>query len=119
EQVDVSQDSEPTTVLERVQAHLCGRNLPEGQVSQDVSLQIVLCPGQQREIETVYWSIVDNLRRDPTLRATDIAVLAVDLGKYRPILQAVFERRPDLVRFDLAEFSAGGTSLFGQAAVGM
>lgn len=119
EQVDVPGGSVTATVLERVQAHLRGRDLPEGRVSQDVSLQIVPCPGQQREIETVYWSIVDNLRRDPTLRATDIAVLAVDLGKYRPILQAVFERRPDLVGFDLAEFSAGGTSLYGQAAVGM
>jgi exonuclease V gamma subunit len=108
------------TVLARLQDHLLGRDTPGARrLPQDTSVQIVACPGPLREVETVYNSILDNLHRNPALRQTDFAVLVTDMPRYRPILQAVFERPPRHLQYNLVDFSAAGLSLLGQALVGM
>jgi hypothetical protein len=102
-----------------LQEHLCGSAPAEaGRLPQDTSLQIVACPGVYREVEAVYNSILDNLQHDPGLMQTDIAVLVTDLARYRPVLQAVFERQPRRLTYNLANFSATGLSAFGQALLG-
>jgi exodeoxyribonuclease V gamma subunit len=108
-----------TTVLARLHDHLLGASLAKTRVAQDTSLQIVGCPGAMREVQTVYHSILDNLHRDPELRQTDIAVLVTDMAKYRPCLQAVFERPPMRLTYNLVDYSAASTSVFGQALLGM
>jgi exodeoxyribonuclease V gamma subunit len=108
------------TVLARVQEHVLGRApAPLRCLPQDRSLQIVACPGMVREVETVYNSILDNLQKDPRLRQTDFAVLVSDMARYRPILQAVFERPPCRLQYNLVDFAAAGLSMLGQALVGM
>src|SRR5439155_16757924 len=77
------------------------------------------CPGAVREVETVHNSILDNLQHNRGLRQTDFAVLVTDMPRYRPILQAVFERPPRRLRYNLVDFSAAGQSLMGQALLGM
>jgi hypothetical protein len=86
---------------------------------QDLSLQIVACPGIFREVETVHHSIVDNLHRQPDLKLTDIAVLATDMSRYRPAIQAVFDRPPQPVTYNLADYSAAELSIFGHAVMDM
>jgi len=108
-----------TTVLARLHDHLLGTSAAKTIVEQDTSLQIVGCPGMMREVETAYHSILANLSRDPTLRQTDIAVLVSDMTKYRPTLQAVFERPPLRLTYNLVDYSAASTSVFGQALLGM
>jgi exodeoxyribonuclease V gamma subunit len=106
------------TALSCLHDHLLGRPATR-RLAQDRSIQIVGCPGIVREVETVYNSILDNLQHNPSLRQTDIAVLATDMPQYRPILQAVFERPPKRLRYNLVDFSAAGLSMLGQALLGM
>ncbi|MCI0376600.1 MAG: exodeoxyribonuclease V subunit gamma, partial [Gemmataceae bacterium] len=56
------------SVLARVHKHLYKAALPSQRLKQDVSLQIVGCPGIQREVETAYFSILENLHNDPKLQ---------------------------------------------------
>jgi exodeoxyribonuclease V gamma subunit len=107
------------SVLSRLQDQLLGKATGTARIAQDTSLQIVGCAGAPREAETVYHSILHNLREHPDLRQTDIAVLVTDMAKYRPALQAVFERPPLHLQYNLVDFNASGLSTFGQAVVGM
>ncbi len=108
-----------STVLARLQDHLLGRPAPATRLPQDTSLQIVACPGLVREVETVYNSILDNLQQNAALQQSDFAVLVTDMPRYRPILQAVFERPPHRLQYNLVDFSAAGLSMLGQALLGM
>jgi exonuclease V gamma subunit len=105
------------TVLHRLQQHLMGQPAPADKLPQDRSLQIVGCPGGLREVETVYHSILHNLQTDRTLQLTDIAVLVSDMSKYRPLIQAVFDRVPRRISHSLLDYSAAGLSLFGKAVL--
>jgi exonuclease V gamma subunit len=108
------------SVLMRLQDQLLGQASASGRrPPQDTSLQFVACQGAVREVETVYNSILDNLQRHSALRQTDFAVLVTDMPRYRPILQAVFERPPHRLQYNLVDFSAAGLSMMGQALLGM
>ncbi|MBX9678371.1 MAG: exodeoxyribonuclease V subunit gamma [Gemmataceae bacterium] len=109
------------TVLSRLREYLFTPDKfgDDDRLPQDTSLQVVGCPGILREVETVHNSILHNLQENPDLRQTDIAVLAVDMGRYRPVLQAVFERPPHPVAYNLIDYSAAGLSTFGHALMGM
>ncbi len=113
--------SRPMSLLARLQEHLLHpqRVQPAAKTAADTSLQIVGCPGVLREVETVHNCILKNLNDHPELRLTDIVVLVTDMKTYRPYLQAVFERPPRPIAFNLIDFSAAGLSSFGQALVGM
>ena len=108
-----------SSVLGRLQDQLLGKAGAKARLSQDTSLQIVGCPGIAREVETVYNSILHNLQKDPSLRQTDIAVLVTDMLRYRAPLQAVFERPPMRLQYNMVDFNAAGLSMFGQALLGM
>lgn len=107
------------STLKRLQDHLLGNQAPRTRLSQDTTLQILGCPGRAREVETVYNSILHNLAQDSSLRQTDIAVLVTDMPRYRATLQAVFERPPRHLQFNMVDFSAAGISMLGQALLGM
>jgi len=109
---------EKSTVLARLQGCLTGE-AASGGVAQDTSLQIVGCPGVFREVETVYYSILDNLQRDPSLRQTEIAVLVTDMARYRPALQTIFDRTPQRLLYNIADYSAAELSPFGHAVIGL
>jgi exodeoxyribonuclease V gamma subunit len=111
-------DKESCNVLGDLQAHLLNGKAAAAKRPQDTSLQIVGCPGIYREVETVHNSILFNLQQTPDLKQTDIAVLVTDMPRYRPVLQAVFEREPRRVLYNLADFSAAGMSAYGQALLG-
>lgn len=112
---------EPPTVLASLQASFltAANRSTAARLPQDLSLQIVGCPGVEREAETVYQSILRNLNEDASLRMTDIAVLVTDMETYRPALQAVFERDPATLRYSLVDHNAAGVSLWGRALLGM
>lgn len=108
------------TVLSRLHDHLLARpRTGPARLAQDTSLQIIACPGVVREVETVHNSIVHNLQENPQLRQTDVAVLVTDMARYRPVLQAVFERPPKRLQYNLVDFAAAGLSALGQALLGM
>jgi len=106
-------------VLSRLHDCLLNRSQSSSaRLPQDTSLQIVACPGIYREVETAHNSILHNLQHTPDLKQTDIAILVTDMARYRPVLQAVFERAPRHLRYNMADFSASGMSAFGEALVG-
>lgn len=107
------------SVLGRLQGQLLGQPIAKARLPQDASLQIIACPGVMREVETLYGSILANLQADPKLQQTDIAVLVTDMGRYRSALQAVLERPPRRLQYNLVDYSAAGASMFGQALLGM
>jgi exodeoxyribonuclease V gamma subunit len=106
-------------VLARLRDQLLGNKTPKTRLPQDTSVQIVACPGVMREAETVYNSILYNLQNDASLKQNDVAVLVTDMTKYRAALQAVFERPPRRLQYNLVDYSAAGASMFGQAVLGI
>jgi len=111
----------PPGVLGRLQHQLLGQ-MPGTELARlppDRTLQIVGCPCIYREVETAYQSILHNLHTNPKLKQTDIALLVTDMHRYRPVIQAVFDRAPKRILYNLADFSAAGLSAFGQAMLGL
>lgn len=80
-------------------------------------IHIGCCPGERREVETVYQCILQAMKDDLTLELTDIAVLVPDMEHYRPYILDVFERdrTPDdrpLIPYNLSDYSAARESHF-------
>lgn len=80
-------------------------------------IHIGSCPGELREIETIYQCILQAMKDDPTLELTDIAVLIPDIEHYRPFILNVFERdRTEtdelLIPYNLSDYSAARESYF-------
>jgi exonuclease V gamma subunit len=119
ERVDATHTRSENNVLARLRDLLLGNPAKSSRISQDTSLQIVACPGVMREVETVYNSILVNLNNDPALKQNDVAVLVTDMTKYRAAIQAVFERPPHHLQYNLVDYSAASASTFGEAVLGM
>ena len=119
ERISTPEQTQRTTVLARLQSSLLGRPTGDARIEQDASLQIIGCAGPLREVETVHDSILANLHADHDLRQTDIGVLVGDMTKYRAAVQAVFERQPRALAYNLLDYSAAATSTFGQAVLDM
>jgi exodeoxyribonuclease V gamma subunit len=86
-------------------------------IYQDSSLQIIACPSRIREVETVYNSILYNLNQNKNLQLTDIAIQVPDISSYKPFIEAIFNRRPKSVTYNLADAHAEIESLYGKAAL--
>ncbi|MEA3279945.1 MAG: exodeoxyribonuclease V subunit gamma, partial [Thermodesulfobacteriota bacterium] len=127
-----AKEKTPATVLQRIQSdiltlpsekagpeYLEPEHLEQDQFNQDRSLQIVACPGIYREVETVYNSILYNLNQDNSLQLTDIAILVPDISKYKPVFDSVFNRRPEVISYNLVDSHAEIESIYGQAVLGI
>ncbi|MFO7557177.1 MAG: exodeoxyribonuclease V subunit gamma [Desulfobacterales bacterium] len=82
---------------------------------QDRSLQIIACPSVYREVETVYNSILFNLEQNSDLQLTDIAILVPDISTYKPVFDAVFNRNPRCLDYNLVDSHAEIESVYGKA----
>ena len=117
--VDGSAHVRPDTVLGRIQESICHRTGEVEKVPQDASLQVVGVPGIRREVEMVYNAILGSVwkpkdsgtRPWPDCSFSDIAVLVPDMGKYRPVIEAVFDARGD-VPYGLIDTTASEDSKF-------
>jgi exodeoxyribonuclease V gamma subunit len=112
----------PDTMLGRLQESLRSadsRSPGDMVVSQDTSIQVVACPGRLREVETVYDRILHQLDRDPNLQMTDIAVLVPSMRTYKPVFDAVFQRRPRRLRYNLVDSLAETESHFGRGVLAL
>lgn len=118
--LDENAASKRPTVLRAVQDHIVHRvGKSDVRITQDASIQIAGAPGVYREVETVYNSIIENMRADPALQLTDIAVLVPDMATYKAALQAVFSREPRLVPYNLSDSAARDDSLYAAAVLGL
>jgi exodeoxyribonuclease V gamma subunit len=92
-----------------------GRDAP----TTDDSLRLLAAPSVFREVESVYHDILRELREDPDLLLSDIAVRVTDLELYRPALQATFESGPARLPYNVADLSAAQESLYGAAVLAL
>jgi len=122
-----AKEKTPATVLQKIQSDILTlpsektepKHLNQDHFNQDRSLQIVACPGIYREVETVYNSVLYNLNQDNSLQLTDIAILVPDISKYKPVFDSVFNRRPEVISYNLVDSHAEIESIYGQAVLGI
>ena len=112
----------PANLLQQIQKSIF--TLSSGEIktkgcTQDISLQIFASPSIYREVETVYNSILYNLKQQKSLRLTDIAVLVPDISKYKPVIDSVFMRKQKCISYNLIDPHAGTESLYGSAVLGI
>jgi exodeoxyribonuclease V gamma subunit len=88
-------------------------------LAQDSSIQVVACPGRLREVETVYARILYQLEQDPHLQTTDIAVLVPAMTAYKPVFDAVFQRSPRRLRYNLVDTLAETESHYGRGVLAL
>ncbi len=72
----------------------------------DGSISIVSCHSAEREVEVLRETLLELFEKDRTLKAEDVVVMAPDIGKYAPLVRAVFggaEDAPPLIPFRIAD----------------
>lgn len=118
EWLDSDHNYVPDTCLHHVQDQILKRISPSGTsstIGQDRSIQVAACPDIFRETETVYNSIIQNLKFDETLKMSDIAIMVPDMSIYAPVINSVFSRSPKQITYSIIDSNAAIDSLFGKA----
>lgn len=71
---------------------------PDGDATDDGSLQVHACHSPLREVEVLYDNVLSYLDRHPDASASDILVMVPDMAAYAPFIEAVFGSpdNPDL-----------------------
>jgi exodeoxyribonuclease V gamma subunit len=111
-----------TGLLHDLQRDLLARRPPPAsgaralaQLDADPSLQVHACHTPLREVQVLHDQLRALLEADPSLQPRDIAVLAPDIDRYAPFVQAVFGSATgrEAIPFALAD----GSAIAGQVAV--
>ena len=92
-----------TTLLGRVRDDILQHRVPDvGEarmaVPDDASLQFHACHTEVREVETLHDALLALFASMDTLQPRDIAVMAPDIERYRPAIEAVFGGSRDAAR---------------------
>ncbi len=80
------------TMLSSLQYSLYYGQIPTQKIKTDYSIRRITCSDEEREVEVLKDMLLHTLDNDENLRLTDIAILAPDINKYAPYIQAVFDR---------------------------
>lgn len=118
EWLDLESEPVPNTCLHLVQNQILKRISPSynsHKIEQDRSIQVAACPDIFREAETVYNSIIQNLKHDTTLKMSDIAIMVPDMSAYGPVISSIFSHRPKQIAYSIIDSTASIDSLFGKA----
>lgn len=103
------------SALPQLQAAIASKDsLAEKINVNDHSFQIAACPGHFREVETVHQAILWDMENTPGLKWNEIAVLCGDMQTYKPVIDAIFQREPE-IPYVIADKTAGVDSLAAQA----
>jgi exodeoxyribonuclease V gamma subunit len=96
-------ETEPVTLLARIQADLRADRPPPGPPAagrpdqrprldpDDRSLQVHDCHGTARQVEVLRDAILHLLRHDPSLEPRDIVVMCPDIDTFAPLIHATFD----------------------------
>ncbi len=76
--------------------HAGGEHGPRTLAESDQSLTIHACHSEMREVQVLQDQLIALLEADPTLQPQDILVMAPDIDRYAPLIDAVFARGDDL-----------------------
>ena len=111
------QPEEPKSVLDYLKHSMVNKEKPRTDIAPDCSLQIFGSPSLRREAETVVDNILANLKADPTLSQTDIAILVPNMDTYQQHLRSVFYEVGCGLHYNLSNINAGTESLFANALI--
>lgn len=75
-----------------------GSAAPRPVAKTDHSLQFHSCHSPMREMEVLHDQLLAILEAQPDLKPHDIVVMAPEIGKYAPFVQAVFDTAPEALR---------------------
>ena len=105
---------EKETVLQRVNRHILNRTDGAGEIKleQDKSLQIFKAPSINREVQTVYHNILNNLKEDPALKLHEIVVLVPNMDTYRTSIISVFEGSSLPLKYGITDNTAIADSIW-------
>lgn len=105
---------EEETVLQRINRHILDRTNSgdEKRIEQDRSLQIFKAPSITREVQTVYHSILNNLKENPLLKLHEIVVLVPKLDIYRTSITSVFEGSAIPLKYGITDNTAINDSVW-------
>ena len=112
-----SESLTPKTTLDYLKTSIIEKKKPESDISPDCSIQIFGAPSLRREAETVVDNILANLKADPTLSQTDIAILVPNMDIYQQHLRSVFYEVGCGLQYNLSNINAGTESLFANALI--
>lgn len=110
----------PTCTLQALQHSILNR-IPgdQSQHALKSTVQLAAAPSIEVEVSQVYNSILYELKQDPSLQLTDIAVLVTDMSAYRYVIEQVFDRLNRHVmsplRYSISDSNAGEESLYARA----
>ncbi len=100
------QDTEPSTLLGRIQADIRGDRAAPGVplpgaedrrlllADNDDSVRVHACHGRPRQVEVLREAILHLLQADPTLEPRDVIVMCPDIETFAPLIQATFGAGP-------------------------
>ncbi|MCP5155418.1 MAG: exodeoxyribonuclease V subunit gamma [Ectothiorhodospiraceae bacterium] len=123
---DTFVEPDQTTVLGRLQADVLnlvergpGAAAPHLLAADDVSLQVHACHGPVRELEVLRDRLLALFERMPELGPSDVLVMAPDMERYAPYVEAVFAGADERVRipFALADRTPMAESALGRTVL--
>ena len=85
----------------------------------DLSVQVHVCHGPMREIEVLQDYILSLFESEPTLRPCDVAVMAPDIEKYAPLIEAVFSLPRDDPRWIPFGIADRGPERYSESSAGL
>ena len=91
------------TILTQIQHDIFQVHDPTGHArrpiaDKDRSLQFHSCHSPMREMEVLHDQLLAILEAQPDLKPHDIVVMAPEIGKYAPFIEAVFDTAPEALR---------------------
>ena len=95
--------------------------IPQEKIKIDHSIRRITCSDEEREVEVLKDMLLHTLDADETLNLTDIAVLAPDINKYAPYIQAVFDRGEEgqQLAYNIIDLNDSADPSFIQASLGL
>lgn len=88
---DAYQTPDSSTLLQSLQKSIFDLDNTSVTMVADNSLSVHICHSPMRECQVLHDELLSLLQKDPTLKLEDILVMAPDISRYAPYIEAVFQ----------------------------
>lgn len=101
--------SQPDSLLNRIKNDILqlGQQVDEFEFKDDLSIQIVSCYSELRELQVLHDRLLDMLASDETLQAHEIVVMCPDINTLAPYVEAVFAQQAEQkkIPFSISDYN--------------
>ena len=88
---DAYQPPPRTTLLHSIQHSIFALDDSPVQMPSDDSISVHICHSPMRECQVLHDQLLDMMQKNPELRVEDILVMAPEISRYAPYIEAVFQ----------------------------